>query len=155
GVGWLPREAPNFRSTIRFFKFGGALMLSDGAALIAREADAVLIGRFSGAQQLGLYDRGNKLALVSLQRLTAILQFIIVPVFSRLADDAARYKRAYLKIFRLLLLVFPPGIIAIGVTAPVLVPFLIGHQWTAAAPIFAWLCLAAIHRPVSMTMNFL
>ncbi len=155
GVRWLPRERPHFRSAIRFYKFGGALMVSDAAALVARQADAVLIGRFSGAQQLGLYDRGNKLALTSLQRITAVLQYILVPVLSRLAEDGARYRRAYLKVMRLLLLVFLPGIIAIGVSAQVLVPFLIGHQWTAAAPIFAWLCLAAVHRPVSMTMGFL
>ncbi len=155
GVGWLPRERPIFKSTIRFFKFGAALMVSDAAALVARQADAVLIGRYSGAQQLGLYDRGNKLALTSIQRITAVLQYILVPVLSRLAENGERYRRAYLKIMRLLMLVFLPGIIAIGVTAQVLVPFLIGRQWAPAAPIFAWLCLAAVHRPVSMTMGFL
>lgn len=155
GVGWLPREQPSFKSTIRFFRFGAALMVSDAAALVARQADAVLIGRYSGAQQLGLYDRGNKLALTSLQRVTAVLQFILVPVLSRLAENGERYRRAYLKIMRLLLLVFLPGIIAIGATAQIIVPFLIGRQWAPAAPIFAWLCLAAVHRPVSMTMGFL
>ena len=155
GVGWLPRERPSFAGTFRFFKFGGALMVSDAAALIAREADAVLIGRYSGARQLGFYDRGNKLALIPLQRMNTVLQSVLVPVLSRLAQDGPRYRRAYLKVVRLLLLVFTPGIIAIGVTAPVLVPFLIGHQWALAAPIFAWLCLAAVHRPVSMTMSFL
>ena len=48
-----------------------------------------------------------------------------------------------------------PGVVAVGVTAPVLVPFLIGDQWAPAAPIFAWLTLAALHRPVSMTMDLL
>ena len=48
-----------------------------------------------------------------------------------------------------------PGIVVLGVTAPVLVPFLIGAQWAPAAPIFAWLALAALHRPVSLTMNLL
>ncbi|MEQ1492707.1 MAG: hypothetical protein ABL932_19355, partial [Terricaulis sp.] len=36
-----------------------------------------------------------------------------------------------------------------------LVPFVIGEQWAPAAPIFAWLTLAALHRPVSMTMDLL
>jgi PST family polysaccharide transporter len=48
-----------------------------------------------------------------------------------------------------------PGTVAVGVTAPVLIPFLIGEQWAPTAPIFAWLALAALHRPVSMSMNFL
>src|SRR6185295_3235626 len=116
-VRWLPRERPNFRSTIRFYKFGAALMVSDAAALVARQADSVLIGRYSGAHQLGLYDRANKLALTALQRITAVLQYILVPVLSRLTEDGPRYRRAYLKMMRLLLLVFTPGLIMIGTTA--------------------------------------
>ena len=35
-----------------------------------------------------------------------------------------------------------------------LIPFLLGARWAPAAPILAWLTLVALHRPISMTMNF-
>ena len=155
GVGWAPRERPDFKGTLPFFKFGGAVMASDAAAFVAREADNVLLGRYAGPAQLGLYDRGRKLSLIPLQRINQVLQYVMVPVLSRLAQDQQRYRRAYLRIVRLLMLLLTPGIIAIGATAQILVPFVIGPQWAGAAPIFAWLTLAALHRPVSMTMNFL
>jgi PST family polysaccharide transporter len=155
GVRWIPRERPDFRSVPRFYKFGGALMAGDGATVIAREADSVLLGRYTGAAQLGFYDRGNKLAIVPVERINTLLKSLLLPILSRLNEEAPRYRYAYLRVIRQLMLFTTPGIVAMGVTAPVLVPFLIGEQWAPAAPIFAWLALAALHRPVSMTMDLL
>jgi PST family polysaccharide transporter len=155
GAGWLPRDAPDFRGVLRFFKFGGAVMLSETASVISREADSVLIGRYIGAAPLGYYDRGNKLAMIPLQRINTVMQSLLLPILSRMAEEGPRYKHAYLRMMRQLMLYFTPGVVAVGATAPVLVPFLLGDQWTPAAPIFMWLTLAALHRPVSMTMNLL
>jgi PST family polysaccharide transporter len=155
GVGWVPREKADFKDAPRFYKFGGALMIGEGATVIAREADSVLLGRYTGAAQLGYYDRGNKLAITPIERINTLLQSLLLPILSRLTEEGERYRYAYLRVVRQLMLFTTPGIVAIGVTAPILVPFLIGEQWAPAAPIFAWLTLAALHRPVSLTMNLL
>jgi PST family polysaccharide transporter len=155
GVGWIPREKPSFKGLLRFYKFGGPVMLADLATVTSREADSVLIGRYIGAAPLGFYDRGNKLAIVPVQRINTVLQQLLLPILSRLNEEGARYRSAYLRIIRQLMLFITPGVVAVGVTAPILVPFVIGDQWAPAAPIFAWLTLAAIHRPVSMTMDLL
>ncbi len=153
--GWRPTGAPDFKSLLRFFKFGGAVVLSDGGSLVSRQADSVLVGRYAGAVQLGYYDRGTKLALIPLQRINQIFQQLLLPILSRMTESAERYRVAYLRIIRQLMLFFTPGVVAVGVTAPVLVPFLLGERWAPAAPILAWLTLAALHRPVSLTMNLL
>lgn len=153
--GWVPRDKPSFSGLFRFYKFGGALMLSDVAASIARQADSVLIGRYAGPQQLGFYDRGAKLAVVPLQRINQIFQNTLLPILSRMAGDAERYRQAYLRMIRQLMLFLTPGTAAAGVMAPILIPLLIGDRWAASAPILAWLTLAAMHKPISMTMNLL
>jgi PST family polysaccharide transporter len=155
GVAWIPRDKPDFQGLLGFYKFGGAVMLGEGATVIAREADSMLLGRFAGSTQLGYYDRGNKLAIIPIQRINTLLQSLMLPILSRLCEEGARYRRAYLRVIRQLMLFMTPGVVGIGVTAPVLIPFLIGEQWAPAAPIFAWLTLSALHRPVSMTMDFL
>ncbi|MDX2274474.1 MAG: lipopolysaccharide biosynthesis protein [Hyphomonadaceae bacterium] len=155
GVGWIPREAPSFRGLFRFYKFGAAIMVAEGATVMAREADSVLIGRYVGGAQLGFYDRGNKLAIIPIQRINTLLQQLLLPILSRLNDDGERYRYAYLRVIRQLMLFLTPGVVAVGATAPVLVPFVLGAQWAPAAPIFAWLTLAALHRPVSMSMDLL
>jgi len=66
-LGWWPSEKPVFSGLLGYLQFGGAVMTSDAATLVAREADAILIGRFAGAAQLGFYDRGNKLSIIPIQ----------------------------------------------------------------------------------------
>lgn len=155
GVGWIPREKPVFKGLSRFYKFGGPIMLADAAIVMARDADSVLIGRAVGDVGLGHYDRGNKLAIIPLERIRTVLQQLLLPILSRLNEEGERYRYAYLRVIRQLMLFMTPGVVAVGVTAPVLVPFIIGEQWAPAAPIFAWLTLSALHRPVSMTMDML
>ncbi len=155
GVGWIPRERPTFKGLMRFYKFGAAIMLAEGAVVVAREADSVLIGRYVGGVSLGYYDRGNKLAIVPIQRINTVLQQLLLPILSRLNGEDERYRYAYLRVIRQLMLFLTPGVVGVGVTAPILVPFVIGEQWAPAAPIFAWLTLAALHRPVSMSMDLL
>lgn len=155
GVGWIPREKPVFKGLSRFYKFGGPIMLADAAIVMARDADSVLIGRAVGDVGLGHYDRGNKLAIIPLERIRTVLQQLLLPILSRLNEEGERYRYAYLRVIRQLMLFMTPGVVAVGVTAPILVPFIIGEQWAPAAPIFAWLTLSALHRPVSMTMDML
>ena len=155
GVGWIPRERPSFKRLFHFYKFGAAIMAAESATVMAREADSVLIGRYVGGAQLGFYDRGNKLAIIPIQRINTLLQQLLLPILSRLNDDGERYRYAYLRVIRQLMLFLTPGVVAVGATAPVLVPFVLGAQWAPAAPIFAWLTLAALHRPASMSMDLL
>lgn len=155
GVGWIPREKPAFRGLLRFYKFGGPIMLADAATVTARDADSILIGRYAGVAPLGHYDRGNKLAIVPVLRINTLLQSLLLPILSRLNEEGERYRYAYLRVIRQLMLFMTPGVVAVGVTAPVLVPFLLGEQWAPAAPIFAWLTLAALHRPISNSMDML
>jgi PST family polysaccharide transporter len=155
GVGWIPREKPALHGLLRFYKFGGSIMLADAATVAARDADSILIGRYVGVAPLGHYDRANKLAVVPVLRINTLLQTLLRPIFSRLNEEGERYRYAYLRVIRQLLLFMTPGVVAAGVTAPVLVPFVLGDQWAPAAPIFAWLTLAALHRPVSNSMDML
>jgi PST family polysaccharide transporter len=120
-----------------------------------RNLDVLLIGRVSAAHQLGLYDRANKIAIIPLERIGTLLKRVLLPVFSRLAEEPQRFRAAYLRVIRLIMLATLPGIAAAAVTAPVLIPFLMGDRWAPAAPMFSWLALVALHYPVCLTMNWL
>jgi len=153
-VGWLPTDRPDF-AVWRFFRFGGGLMAAEFLTTAQRWSDNVVVGARMSAAQTGLYSQGNRLANTPLERIYLLFERLLLPLLSRMHENTARYRRAYLRIIRQLMLFMMPGTVAVGVTAPVLIPFLLGEQWAAAAPIFAWLTLVALHQPVSMTMPFL
>jgi PST family polysaccharide transporter len=154
-AGWIPKERPDIRGAARIIRFGGGVMIGDMATAFVRNLDVLLIGRVSAAHQLGLYDRANKVAIIPLERIGTLLKRVLLPVFSRLAEEPQRFRAAYLRVIRLIMLATLPGVAASAVTAPVLIPFLMGDRWAPAAPMFSWLALVALHYPVSLTMNWL
>jgi PST family polysaccharide transporter len=87
-----------------------------------RTADKILVGRFNGSQALGFYDRAYQLSMMLPNQLLSPLNSVVMPSFSRLADDPARYRQMYLTLLSMLALVCIPlsAVMALtGARAPV------------------------------------
>ena len=104
---------------------------------------------------LGLYDRAYKLLLMPLQQVNAPLSRVMLPILSRLVAEPDRYRHAYLRTLRQMLLLVLPGVAFMVGTAPTLIPLLLGAPWAGAAPIFQALGLAALIQPITSTTGWL
>ncbi|WP_165225072.1 lipopolysaccharide biosynthesis protein [Affinirhizobium pseudoryzae] len=153
--GWrpgLPRRAEGARALVNF---GAGLTGFNLANFVARNADNVLIGRFLGGAQLGLYDRAYKLMLMPLRQATNPLARVMVPTLARLSDEPARYRQAYLTVVPLLLIALVPGIAALIIVAPTFIPFLLGPEWQESALIFSALGFAGLLQPLNNPAGWL
>lgn len=154
-AGWRPTRPGPIREVGAMLRFGGGLTGFNLTNFLARNIDKVLIGRAAGADALGLYDRAYKLLLWPLQQINAPLSRVMVPVLSRLREEEGRYRHAYARTVRQILLVALPGVTFLILTADKLIPTLMGDEWAGAAPIFAWLGLAGLHQPMTSTLGWL
>lgn len=153
--GWRPGAGAPVRDVADMLRLGGGLTGFNLTNFIARNADNVMIGRAAGPLELGLYDRAYKLLLLPLQQINAPISRVMVPVLSRMRDEPERYLAAYSRTVRQILLVALPGVVFLILSAQRLIPFLMGDEWAAAAPIFAWLGVAALHQPLTSTVGWL
>src|SRR3546814_14240940 len=76
--------------------FGRGLAGFNILNFISRNADNVLIGRFTSATQPGYYDRAYKLLLFPLSQINNPVGRVLIPIFSRLVDQPERYRQTYL-----------------------------------------------------------
>src|SRR2546430_13623805 len=74
----------------------------------ARNLDNVLLGRYWGASQLGLYSRGYQLMTLPIDQINGPITTVAVPALSRLADSPERYRQAYLRIIEKIAMVTMP-----------------------------------------------
>jgi PST family polysaccharide transporter len=151
-VPGLPRWEPTIRQMVRL---GAGITGFNVFTFIARNADNVLIGRFWGDAALGLYDLAYKFLLFPLLQINVPLERVMLPMLARLRTDEERYRSAYLRAVNQLLLVTQPGIVFAIATADIFIPTLLGEKWSATAPIFQWMGLAALLQPLSATTNWL
>lgn len=154
-VKWRPSRPAIAPGTGELVGFGAGLTGFKLANFFSRNLDNILIGRVWGSSALGLYDRAYKLLLFPLNRVAQPLSQVMIPVLSRMQDEPHRYAHAFFRVFGLMQLAILPGVAALTVMAETAVPFLLGEQWTASAPIFAALGIAGLSQPLASPTGWL
>lgn len=142
--GWRPTRPRNAENGWSMINFGAGITGFNFANYFARNLDNILIGRYYGGFELGLYDRAYKLLLFPLTQITNPLGRVMVPALSRLADAPDRYRNAFLRVLRLLLLGIMPGVAWATATSDSLILLLLGSKWAESAVIFSSLGFAGM-----------
>jgi PST family polysaccharide transporter len=142
----LPKLSFRSRAMI---SYGGNLTGFNLANYFALNLDNALIGKFWGAQQLGLYAKAYQLLVLPLEQINGPLGTVAIPALSRLADSPERYRSAYLRILQKLSMLTMPLVAFMIATSDWLVLFLLGSQWQETGRIFMWLGIAALIQPVT------
>jgi PST family polysaccharide transporter len=153
-TGLLPGR-PVFRVERDIISFGANLTGFNLVNFFSRNLDNILIGKYSGAVELGYYDRAYKLLLFPLQNITQPLTRVMIPLMSRMQDDKPRFRDIYMRTNWLLAGVTMPGIAALTCTAGPVVGLLFGEKWLPVAPIFAWLGIASLIQPIGSTTGWI
>lgn len=128
-VRWLPRGFVHRAELRELWRFGGGLTGANMLYFVSRNADTVLLGRFVGAAQLGLYSRSYTLMMMPLQQITAVLASVLLPAYAQMQDDVPRLRRAWTTAVRMSLLLGLPIGLGVAATAPALVETLYGRRW--------------------------
>ncbi|MDJ0632053.1 MAG: lipopolysaccharide biosynthesis protein [Xenococcaceae cyanobacterium MO_188.B29] len=140
---WRP-GLPVWDSGIRsMLAFGGNLTAFNCLNYVSRNLDNLLIGRYWGSQQLGLYAKAYQLILLPIQQINAPMTGVALPTLSCLQTQREQYCRYY---YKALLSISTLGMALVAFTfaaADKMIPFFLGQQWLEVIPIFRLLMPAA------------
>jgi len=132
-TGWVP-GMPRRRAGIRsMMHFGSTLTLNGLLAYIAYNGEKVLIGRFWGADAIGIYGRAFQLVNIPTDNLNGAIGEVAFSALSRLQDDPVRFKSYFLKGFSLVLGLTLPITFACALFADDVVFVILGPKWKDAA----------------------
>jgi O-antigen/teichoic acid export membrane protein len=131
-VPGLPRRKCGIRSMLHF---GWMTTCNTLVVFLAWNSDNILVGRFWGADALGLYGRAYQLATLPVNQLNGAITGVAFPALSRIQDDADRLARAFLRGYSLLVSLTIPIAISFGLFAEEIVRVVLGTKWMEAAPI--------------------
>jgi O-antigen/teichoic acid export membrane protein len=135
-AAWIPGR-PRRRAGIRsMMHFGGALTLNSLLAYLAYNAEKILIGRYWGADAIGIYGRAYQLINIPTDNLNTAIGEVAFSALSRLQHDLERLKSYFLKGYSLVLGLTIPITIACALFPDDIIRVLLGSKWVEAAPIF-------------------
>jgi O-antigen/teichoic acid export membrane protein len=121
----------------------------------ARNLDNLLIGRFWGGVQLGLYARAYQLLMLPIDQISAPITSVAIPALSRLTDSPERYRNAYLRLIEKIAIMTMPLMVLMIATSDWVVLLLLGPKWSGVSRLFALLAIAGFIQPVTSTTGWL
>ncbi len=139
-VGWIPGLPRRGVGLVSMMRFGGIVSVDGFLTYLAYNTDKLLLGRFAGAETLGLYGRAYGLVSVPNLVLNQAVSGVAFSALSRLQADAGRFANYFLKGYSVFVAVTIPITVACTLFASDIIDVVLGPKWTAATPIFR--CLA-------------
>jgi len=133
---WVPGRLHRRSGVRSMLGFGGTLTLNGIVVYIAYNLDKILLGRWWGAEAVGLYGRAYTLINIPTDNLNNAAGEVAFPTLSRLQNDPVRLKRYFLKGYSLVLALTVPLTISGALFASDLIPVVLGPKWHDAIPIF-------------------
>ena len=150
----LPHRGVGIRSMMRY---GGTMTLNGLVLYVATNCDKVLLGRFWGAEAIGIYGRAYQLIRIPTDNLNSAVGGVAFAALSRLQDDPDRLKHYFLKGYSVVVALTLPITITCALFADDLILVLLGPKWRDAAGIFRLLAptilVYAIVNPLGWLLN--
>ncbi len=125
------------------------------ANFVAFNADYMIIGRYTDAEQLGLYSLAFLLAFAALRQFSWQLGSVLFAA-SAATDAPADVQRKLTSALRIGSVAFLPAVIPAVVLAPIVIPAVLGDEWEAMVPPFQILVVAGfVHAILNIGAEFL
>lgn len=140
----LPTLEPRAFKELMFF--GGGFTLARIANSTAGHGSNFVVGRWLGAEALGLYGRAFQLMMMPASLIGMALDKVIFPAMAKVQDQQDRLKIAYRRGISLIALIVLPASAAMYVLAPEIITFLFGSAWLEAVIPFRILSLGMLFR---------
>jgi PST family polysaccharide transporter len=133
---WIPGKARRRADIRSMMRFGGTCTLNGLVVYIAYNFEKVLLGRYWGAEVIGLYGRAYQLINIPTDNLNSSVGEVTFSALSRVQHDRNRLRNYFLKGYTLVIGVTLPITLACALFANDLILVLLGPKWMEAVTIF-------------------
>ncbi len=132
----------------QLLNFGAGSSLSRLANYVALNGDYFVVGRWLGAADLGLYSRAYQLISLPMYQFSSVISLVLFPVYSRIQDDTAALRRAYIASVFFSAIIVIPLLTMLAIAAPEVMAGVFGPQWTGAITPLQILCLGGVFHSI-------
>lgn len=151
--GWLPKfifEKEIFRYQARFGLNG---MGANITSYLSQNLDYWLVGRFMGANSLGLYEYAYRIPHLLQNNVARPVGSVLFPALARLQEDDEALMRGCMQTTRYVILVTFPMLGGLAALAEPLINVLWGDQWTSIVLPLQILCICTAIRCYTQSLG--
>jgi len=134
-VGWFPRASFDVKHIKQIFSYSSYLSLTKISNYFTKQGDLFLIGKFIGAESLGIYSKGYGLLTKPLKMINGIIIPVVFSAACKLQEDFSKLQSLYLKSTKSMAGIYFPLWVGSVFLAEPFVLILLGEQWRQVIPL--------------------
>jgi len=131
---WTPSLIFNGKSFKSLYSYGYKIFLQGMSDVIFTKIYYPLIGEYYSASGLGFYTYASRFYDIFIRRVTIAYGRVTFSMFSLINDEKERFKKNYLKTFRLLVYVLFPFTTILIISAELFVHLILTDKWLPIVP---------------------
>jgi O-antigen/teichoic acid export membrane protein len=140
---WQPRLLWDTRLGKQMLSYGLQILGIEILAVFWSTADYVMVGRYLGKTELGLYQTAFRISDLLIINMCVVAGRVLFPSYAKLSHDPAALKRGFLITLRYISLITLPVSIGLAAVAPFFVTIFFGSRWLLMIPALALLAIRA------------
>ena len=143
---WKPKFQIEKQSVRPLLSYGLNIFSISAISNLMSNIDYLLIGRYLGAENLGVYTLAFRLPTLLIKQFSGILGNVIFPVFSKIKDDVNALRRSFLIALEYVSLITVPVGLGLVVVAKLIILVLFGEKWLDATPVMVAVSILSMLR---------
>jgi O-antigen/teichoic acid export membrane protein len=136
------------------FAYGSKISLIGFIDFIGSELDNIIIGKFAGMGNLGIYNRARLLIKTPVSYFTQSVSRVLFPTISAIQDDTQKITKAYYLAISYTTFIIGSVCLGIALAADNIVLVVLGSKWIDASYIVSLLAITQIFRILSYFSEF-
>ncbi|ACT95223.1 lipopolysaccharide biosynthesis protein [Dyadobacter fermentans] len=108
----------------------------------SRNLDNILIGKFMGNVQLGVYNQAYQLMMYPIANLTFVITPVLHPILAKYQHDKAFIYKEYVNVVNILAVLGIPISVFVFFSSEEIVQVMLGSKWSAVVPVLKVLSLS-------------
>lgn len=146
---WRPSLVIDLRALGPMASFGSKAAATALVGQIRDRVEDFMLGSTSGAAAVGHWSIASRVTRLIVDLTNSVLQSLSLPLLAQLNHDREQMNDAYSRMLSVSMVAVVPALTLTAMTAPDLLPLLVGEQWTAAVVPAQLIALSAVVAAVS------
>lgn len=143
----------DFKPLRKIFSYSIYDLLGSIFVYFTQNTDKLLIGKFTGSEALGFYEKSYRLAYMPIQNITFVVTPVLHPLFSEFQNDFKKLVAKYMKIVNAFAYLSFPISVYFFYASKELIRVFYGNQWDAAVPVFRITSFAVAFMMLNTTVG--
>jgi PST family polysaccharide transporter len=134
-ISWRPDFSFSREKAVSLLRYGLPIAGMDIISVFVLNVDYLIIGRYLGAEALGVYTLAFRIPELTILQLCNIVAQVVFPMFSKIRDNTDALGKGFLKTTQYVALITVPIGLGMALLAKPFVIALFGEKWIDVVPV--------------------